>query len=354
MSIAEFYNDIKKNAKANTELNQLYKKPVPEKGLEMPKTQVFSKGIYYEADCLYMPEDKGFKYILVCVDLYDSMIDAEPIKELKPKDIIKAFGKMFNREYLEFPVFITLDKGQEFNDKSVVEYFKEYGTTVKYTLTGRSRQVANVERANQKIGTILFKRMTSQELITGETSREWVDDLKPLVKVLNENRRPPHKETSNKLPLVNEYNGKLYKIGQKVRILLDYPINNTNYARLNGNFRSSDIRWSPQIYKITEVLLKPNYPPMYLTDKNDNVARTKNQLAKVRRNEEEPKAQYIRGNPEFYKVSKILDKRNNGRKEEYLIRWKGFGDAENTWEPASMLDRTKDLKEMKRKFNQYN
>ena len=76
----------------------------------------------------------------------------------------------------------------------------------------------------------------------------------------------------DKLPLVDEFNGKLFKIGQKVRILLDYPINNTNNARLNGKFRSSDIKWTPQIYKITEVLLKPNYPPMYLTDKNDEFA----------------------------------------------------------------------------------
>ena len=353
MSIAEFYNDIKKNAKANTELNQLYKKPVPEKGIEMPKTQVFTKGIYYEADCLYMPNDEGYKYILVCVDLYDGTLDAEPLKELKPKDIIIAFGKIFDRDYLEYPVFLTLDKGQEFNDNSVVNYFKDYGTTIKYSLTGRSRQLANVERANQKIGTILFKRMTSQELITGETSREWVSDLKPLVKILNENKRKPHKVKINDLPLVNEYNGNMYKIGQKVRILLDYPINNTNNARLNGKFRSSDIKWSTQVYKITEVLIKPNYPPMYLTDKNDNVARTKNQLSKVRRNEEEPKAKYIRGEPEFYKVSKILDKRKIGRKEEYLIKWKGFNDDKNSWEPSAMLDRTKDLKDMKRKFNQY-
>ena len=335
MSIKEFYNDIKKNAKANTELNQLYKKPVPERGIEMPKTQVFYKNIYYEADCLYMPDDKGYKYILVVVDLFDSTIDAEPVKNLKPADIIVAFGKIFQRKFLDFPVFITLDKGKEFYDETIVKYFKEHGTTIKFTLTGRSRQIATVERANQKIGTILFKRMTSQELLTGETSKQWVDDLKPLVKVLNENKRSSPKQDVNALPLVNEYNGKLYKIGQNVRVLLDYPINNTNHARLNGKFRSSDIRFSPQIYKITEVILKPNYPPLYLTDKNDDVARTKNQLSIVKRNEKEPDAKYIRGNPEFYKVSKILDKRKNERKDEYLIKWKGFDNEHNTWEPSS-------------------
>lgn len=353
MSIADFYKDIKKNSKANTELNQLYKKPVPETGINMPKTQIFSKNSYFEADCLYMPEDKGFKYILVCVDPYDGTIDAEPIKELKPTNIILGFSNIFKRDYLEFPNFIMLDKGNEFDSKQIVDYFKDFGTNIKYSLTGRSRQLANVERANQKIGIILFKRMASQELITGEPSREWVDDLKPLIKVLNEHKKKPLKLSADALPLVDKYNGKLLKIGQKVRVLLDYPINNTNNARLYGKFRSSDIKWSPKIYKITEVLLKPNYPPMYLTDKDD-VSRTKNQLSKVKRNEQEPDAKYIRGNPEFYIPAEILNKRKNGRKEEYLVRWKGFKENEATWEPSNMFDRTKDLKDMKRKFNENN
>ena len=30
----------------------------------MPISQVFEKNIYYQADLLYMPEDKKYKYIL--------------------------------------------------------------------------------------------------------------------------------------------------------------------------------------------------------------------------------------------------------------------------------------------------
>ena len=80
----------------------------------------------------------------------------------------------------------------------------------------------------------------------------------------------------------------------------------------------------------------------------------KNKLSKISENEDEPKAKYLRNveNIEFYKVSKILDKRKIGRKEEYLIRWKGFSDADNSWEQSSILDRTKNLKDMK-KINQY-
>ena len=352
MSIREFYEDIKKNAKGNNELNQLYKKPVPETGQYMPKSQVFHKNIYYQADVLYMPDDKGYKFILVCVDMYDSTVDAEQMKEVNSVEVLQAFKKIFARKILKFPVFITFDRGAEFTKPDIVNYFKDNKTNVKYALTGRSRMLATVERANQKIGTILFKRMTSQELTTGEPSKEWVDDLKPLIEVLNEHKKNPLKKEIDPLPIVDVYSGKLFKIGQKVRLLLDKPINATNNARLYGKFRSGDIRFTPKIYKITEVLLKPGFPPGYLTDADDNVYRTKNQLSKVRRNEQEPDAKYIRGNPEFYKVSEILDKRIINRKTEYKIRWKGFKAEDATWEPAKILDRTTALKDLKRKFNE--
>jgi hypothetical protein len=63
---------------------------------------------------------------------------------------------------------------------------------------------------------------------------------------------------------------------------LDFPINYLTGERLVGKFRSADIRWSREIHKIKQILLKPGQPPMYLVDKpGDNVARAKHELQKV-------------------------------------------------------------------------
>jgi hypothetical protein len=358
MSIADFYKDIKKNAKANTELNQLYKKPQPETNDQMPSNQVFTKDVYYQADVLYMPEDKGFKFMLVCVDLYDGSLDAEPIKKVDTENVIKAFKEIFKRNYLKHPEFITFDKGLEFQGSDIINYFKKYKTNVKYALTGRHRQLANVERANQKIALILFKRMTTQELITGANSNHWVNDLKPLIKLLNkpENKKKPLTKEISQHPLTDDYTGKLLEIGQKVRLQLDYPINNTNQARVYGNFRATDVKWTQDIYKITEVLLVPGKPPGYLTDAGDNVFRTKNQLSVVKNNEKEPDNKYLRDvdNIEFFIIKEILDKRKNGNATEYQVRYKGHKVDDADWIPARNLDRTKALRELKRQYNEDN
>ncbi len=352
MSIRDFVEHLKTNKK--TELSKLYKKPVSETRAQTPISQVFEKNVYHQADILYLPEDNEFKYLLVVVDMYDSSVDAEPVKDIlsKDNDVLKAFNKIYSRKYLDLPFVITLDRGSEFTQQSIKDYFKSNKVYIKYALAGRSRQLANVERMNQTIGTILLKRQANQELITGQQDKQWVSEIKELIEYLNENKKQPLKKELSPDPIVDDYTGNLLKIGQKVRILLDKPIDTVKGNRLYGNFRNGDIKWSKEIYKISQVLLKPGYPPMYLIDNDDNVARTKNQLQKVSRNEKEPDAKFLRGNPENYIVAEILDDRTTNGKKEYKVRWKGFSDsdAETTWESTNIFNRTKDLREMRRKY----
>jgi len=49
----------------------------------------------------------------------------------------------------------------------------------------------------------------------------------------------------------------------------------------------------------------------------------------------------VEGHPE-YEVEKIVGYRKRGRGESYLVKWKGWPNEENTWEPKSNLDGAKE------------
>ena len=52
--------------------------------------------------------------------------------------------------------------------------------------SGRSRQQALIESRNKSIAQPLLMRMTAEELLTSETSREWIEYLPDVIKFLNE------------------------------------------------------------------------------------------------------------------------------------------------------------------------
>ena len=46
--------------------------------------------------------------------------------------------------------------------------------------------------------------------------------------------------------------------------------------------------------------------------------------------------------PEEYEVAELVDRRKKGSKFEYLVKWKGFSNKHNTWEPEKNIH-SKDL-----------
>ena len=260
------------------ELKSLYQIPKREKGQEMPHYQIFSDGLQ-QADLLFLPHDNKFNYALVVVDIDSRRCDAEPITTKSSENVVKAFEKIYKRKILDKPIMITFDNGKEFKGETR-DYFKEQDIKVKFAETSRHRQVALVEAKNKMIGSTLHKLMALIELKTNTESRKWVNNLPNVIHEINKVLPPPIDKQLSDTPYSNKSNDEVITIGSRVRTKLDYPINIVNEKRLIGTFRSSDIRWSRDIKKIVNIILKPGFPIMYQIE-DEPFYRTRNEIQVV-------------------------------------------------------------------------
>jgi hypothetical protein len=58
--------------------------------------------------------------------------------------------------------------------------------------------------------------------------------------------------------------------------------------------------------------------------------------------QEPPEPIVINSQPE-YEVEKVIGSRKHHNRREYLVKWKGYGDHENSWEPTANLTNAKEL-----------
>lgn len=338
--IDKYYDEfVEQNVQDKKKLNKqllvnLHKIPKKDKGANLPHIKATEKNAYHQADILFLPNDDGYKYALVVVDVYSRHCDARPLKTKDSEEVLNAFISIYNGEYLEKPYKLGVDPGTEFKGK-VKKYMEEHKIWLKVGKPGRHRQQALVEYKNKLIAQVLFKRMTAQELLTGVQSNEWVEDLPKVIRVINKLSKPQPPIDYDKLPRCSGDSCELLNEGTKVRVMLEEPRAATERGeKLIGKFRATDIRWNPEKHIVTDILLKPDSPPLYVLDNDNSTVYTKNQLQVIPKKEQRPPIKVVRGNPEVWKIRKILGKKRKNGRVKYKIKWE-TGDI--TWEPRKNL-----------------
>jgi len=324
----------------NEELFNLYKKPKVPDSHEIPKFQNYDPRVIHQADILELPNDNGYKYALVVVDIGSRRVNVTPLKSKSSKDVKAGFEKIYKSIILQMPKKIEVDDGSEFKGE-VKKYFDDHNTIVRVAKPGRHSMQAIVERANQTIGEALHKRMTAQELVTGEHSKHWTEDIYKIRDIMNVKAKKNKPMPLQDEPICHGNNCNVLSIGTKVRVKLEKPVDVVTGNKLFGNFRKSDIRWNPEVRVIRQVLIKPGQPPMYLLDGNkgehkvEPVAYSKHELQVVSPYEKAPPGkEVIRGDPQQYVIQKIHGEKIINNKRHLLIEWKGFPDRDDwTYEP---------------------
>jgi len=71
-----------------------------------------------------MPENKGFEYFLVLVELACRRVDGKPLKNKEAGTVLRAFRRIYKRGRIIPPTHrLEVDNGTEFNNELVRNFF---------------------------------------------------------------------------------------------------------------------------------------------------------------------------------------------------------------------------------------
>lgn len=302
----------------------------------------YEKNLVHQADLLYMPDDDGYKYILVIVDGGTRLIDAEPIKNRESKTITKAFKTIYKRKILSVPHNIQVDAGTEFAGETK-KYFENNNMFLRVAKSGRKKQQGLVESRNKTIAEELFLRMSQEELITGEAATDWVDLLKRVIIKLNLRIGRVNKQL--KKPIQKKVNKVIvwkFKLGDKVRLKKEFPTDDISGKPLTGKFRATDLRYDDTIRTILNIHFRDNKLPLYiLSDINnpkkiEKVGYSEYELQPVTNDETygNHKQIFLKKKPTVYIAENIVGKKKVKNQIYYEVQWRGYGN-DTSWEPRS-------------------
>jgi len=329
-----------------TIVDNLFKTVKKNKKENATKFDQYSPNFIYQADLLFLPNDNGYKYALVVVDIGSRIVDAEPLKTKQAEEIMKAFNEIFSRKPLQKkPKIVEVDAGTEFKG-DVKKNLINQNIIVRTKKPYRHNQQAIVERKNQDIGVILFKRMIAEEILTGATSTSWIKYLPEVIQLINKKSLKPSSKKKNSDYQCKKDTCNAFEQGTIVRVALDAPVDVVSGKRLPGKFRSTDIRWSRTPRTIMETIIQPGQPPLYLLDDGKggtdrSAAYTKNQLQLLPKGEKLPDPSLVVGQTENnitkFVIEKIMAKKKINNRIHYKVKWAGFPTSQATWEPRSTL-----------------
>ena len=268
----------------------------------------------------YSRSNKGFKYILMVIDVFSKYGWAIPLKNKSAAEIVCAFTEIWNSEQKP-PKFLWTDKGKEFDNKKFRKLLEEKNVHMYWTENEEKSSV--VERWNRTIKSKMWRYFTKNR--TGV----YIDVLPEIIEKYNNTYHHSIKCTPSDArkqsmyqhvfnALYNDdslYANSLrpppkYKIGDQVRI-----------SKLKKKFEKGyTANWTEEVFIIQKV--QSTIPYTYkLKDTKDEI---------VKGTFYEPELQLAKQTT--FRIEKVLRRRTNkdGKREIY-VKWVGYSPTFNQW-----------------------
>lgn len=293
------------------------------------KTIVAGIGEQYQADLIDVRhlkrENDNFNYILTCIDVFSKVAFAIPLKNKTSASIIQAFKDIFSLR--DKPRVIQTDKGSEFTNSIVQNYFRNLGVR-HFVSENDDIKASIVERFNRTLKERLWRYFTYRN------SRRYLEVLPDLVDSYNNTYhrsiklKPSEVNYQNQEQVWQRLYGQPSSTKQKSQVGDRVRVSATKVQFSKGYLPS----WSEELFTISRTL---RTSPITYVLKDDNGEELKGsfyqqELQKV-------------GEKSLYRIETVLRTRRGSRgRKEVLVKWWGYPESFNSWIPQHQLQRYRD------------
>lgn len=283
------------------------------------RNRVIVSGIndQFQADLVDMQKwsgyNKGFRYLLTCIDVFSKYAWTVPLKNKTGKAIIDAFTLIFRERK---PKNLQTDKGTEFTNAKFQRFLKSH--EVRFFTTHNETKASIVERFNRTLKTKMWKYFTAKN------TYRYIDVLSELLKSYNASfhrsiQMPPIEVT---LENESDVHFALYGDMKKPKKKCAFSIGDTvRVSKHKLTFEKGyETNWSEELFTVIECVKRD--PPVYRIQDllSEPIQGTfyAQELQKVQTKEN-------------YSIEKILRKRIKDGHLQYLVKFVGYPSKFNQW-----------------------
>ena len=252
--------------------------------------------------------NKGYRYLLTCIDIFSKYAFAIPLKDKKGITIKNALKKIFNKRK---PKFLWTDNGKEFDNNQVNDLLEKNNIKL-YSTNNSEIKSSVIERFNRTFKNMMYKKFT-------ENNNTIFYNI--IDKLVNEYNNKCHRtikmtpvEASKK---INENKIKQIYNFEKTNKIAKFEIGDHVRISLNKNIfeKSYETNWTEEIFVIYDIKYS-NVPYYYLKDLNDE------KLDGTFYEQELQKT-----NLTLYVIEKIIKTKN----DKLFVKWRGHNNSFNSW-----------------------
>ena len=290
------------------------------------KTIVSGPGVQLQADLLDVSSNSqandDTRYLLTIIDCFSRKAWAAPLKTKRGEDVADALrtaigGLGYKR--------LQTDKGREFLNANVTAVLRDEGIDT-FTTENDDIKASIVERFNRTLKKKIYAYLTHTR------SGRYIDDLQDFVDAYNDTPPSGTRRAPNVIDETNseEVYNRLYE-DREPGALAPATLAPDDHVRMSvhrGAFaRGYTANWSREIFVVSRVR-DWTRPVVYeikdlAGDKVDGTFYAQ-ELQRV-----DPPTEFV--------VEEIRRTRGKGARKELYIKWLGYPESFNTWEPASNI-----------------